>query len=160
MRIMWFLLIGTMTALVFAAQARKKSDISKARVRYMVNDLDPAVKFYTAYLGFRVEREAKPNFAMLSRGSMELVLSTPFGPGGAAKPMLDERKAEPGGWNGACASGRRSPGCPDLAFGRADGHREPWSSPENIRNNPGRNRFVGLFTLPLGFDSGTFFGSR
>ncbi len=99
MRIMWFLLVGTMTALLFAAQAREKSDMSKARVRYMVNDLDPAVKFYTAYLGFRVEREAKPNFAMLSRGSLELVLSTPFGPGGAAKPMLDGRKAEPGGWN-------------------------------------------------------------
>jgi len=27
------------------------------------------------------------------------VLSTPFGPGGAAKPMLDGRKPEPGGWN-------------------------------------------------------------
>ncbi len=99
MRIIWFLLVGTMTVLAFAAQAREKSDMSKARVRYMVNDLDPAVKFYTAYLGFRVEREAKPNFAMLSRGSLELVLSTPFGPGGAAKPLLDGLKPEPGGWN-------------------------------------------------------------
>jgi hypothetical protein len=36
---------------------------------------------------------------MLSRAQMELVLSTPFGPGGAAKPMLDGRHAEPGGWN-------------------------------------------------------------
>ncbi len=98
MRIIW-LLVGTMTVLAFAAQAREKSDMPKARVRYMVSDLDPAVKFYTAYLGFRVEREAKPNFAMLSRGSLELVLSTPFGPGGAAKPMFDGRKAEPGGWN-------------------------------------------------------------
>jgi catechol 2,3-dioxygenase-like lactoylglutathione lyase family enzyme len=69
------------------------------RVRYMVNDLDPAVTFYTKYLGFQVIQEAKPNFAMLSRGQLDLVLSTPFGPGGAAKPMLDGRRAEPGGWN-------------------------------------------------------------
>jgi catechol 2,3-dioxygenase-like lactoylglutathione lyase family enzyme len=69
------------------------------RVRYMVNELDPAVTFYTKYLGFEVKQQAKPNFAMLSRGHLELILSTPFGPGGAAKPMLDGRKAEPGGWN-------------------------------------------------------------
>lgn len=60
---------------------------------------DPAVSFYTKYLGFQVKQEAKPNFAMLTRGNLELVLSTNYGPGGAAKPMLDGRKAEPGGWN-------------------------------------------------------------
>jgi len=65
----------------------------------MVNPLDPAVTFYTTYLGFQIEREVKPNFAMLSRGNLELVLSTPFGPGGAAKPMPDGRHPEPGGWN-------------------------------------------------------------
>jgi predicted enzyme related to lactoylglutathione lyase len=69
------------------------------RVRYMVNDLDPAVTFYTKHLGFQVKQEAKPHFAILSRGPLDLVLSTPFGPGGAAKPMLDGRHAEPGGWN-------------------------------------------------------------
>ena len=36
---------------------------------------------------------------MLSRGNLELVLSTPFGPGGAARSMPDGRKPEPGGWN-------------------------------------------------------------
>lgn len=65
----------------------------------MVNQLDPAVEFYTKYLDFKIERENKPNFGMLSRGNLELVLSTPYGPGGAAKPMPDGRKAEPGGWN-------------------------------------------------------------
>jgi catechol 2,3-dioxygenase-like lactoylglutathione lyase family enzyme len=69
------------------------------RVRYMVNDLDPAVTFYTKHLGFQVKMEAKPHFAIVSRGPLDLVLSTPFGPGGAAKPMLDGRHAEPGGWN-------------------------------------------------------------
>lgn len=69
------------------------------RVRYMVNDLDPAVAFYTTHLGFQIKMQAKPHFALLSRGQLDLVLSTPFGPGGAAKPMLDGRHAEPGGWN-------------------------------------------------------------
>ena len=73
--------------------------MNTVRVRYMVNELDPAVAFYTKYLGFQIKQQAKPNFAMLSRGNLELVLSTPFGPGGAAKPMADGRKAEPGGWN-------------------------------------------------------------
>ncbi len=73
--------------------------MNTVRVRYMVNDLDPAVAFYTKYLGFQVKQEARPHFAMLSRGSLELVLSTSFGPGGAAKPMPDGRKPEPGGWN-------------------------------------------------------------
>src|SRR5215472_7095681 len=100
-RILMCFLIASVATLYFAgiAQPKEVADMSKARVRYMVNDLDPAVTFYTTYLGFRVELEAKPNFAMLSRGSLELVLSTPFGPGGAAKPMPDVHRAEPGGWN-------------------------------------------------------------
>jgi catechol 2,3-dioxygenase-like lactoylglutathione lyase family enzyme len=72
---------------------------STPRVRYMVNDLQSALEFYTRHLGFTVVRESRPYFAMLSRGHLQLVLSTPFGPGGAAKPMPDGRKAEPGGWN-------------------------------------------------------------
>ena len=77
----------------------KETDMSTVRVRYMVNDIDAAVSFYTKHLGFAVKMGPMPNFAMLSRDNLELVLSTPFGPGGAAKPMLDGRKAEPGGWN-------------------------------------------------------------
>jgi catechol 2,3-dioxygenase-like lactoylglutathione lyase family enzyme len=65
----------------------------------MVRDLDPAVAFYTEYLGFHIKQHASPNFAMLSRGNLELALSTPFGPGGAAQPMADGRRPEPGGWN-------------------------------------------------------------
>ena len=71
----------------------------RARVRYMVNAVEPAVAFYTRHLGFEVKPGATPNFAMLSRGNLELILSTPFGPGSAAQPMRDGRKAEPGGWN-------------------------------------------------------------
>ena len=81
------------------AQSKEETNMEKVRVRYMVNELDPAVNFYTTHLGFQVERESKPNFAMIERGNLELVLSAPFGPGGAAKPMSDGRKAVPGGWN-------------------------------------------------------------
>ncbi|HYX68272.1 MAG TPA: VOC family protein [Terriglobales bacterium] len=81
------------------AQSGKEANMNTVRVRYMVKDLDSAVSFYTNYLGFQLKQEAKPNFAMLDRGNLELVLSTNYGPGGAAKPMLDGRKAEPGGWN-------------------------------------------------------------
>jgi len=95
------LVIGSIGALLFAAtpQSKEQSDMATVRVRYMVNQLEPALEFYTKYLGFEVKQQAAPNFAMLSRGNLELVLSTPFGPGGAAKPMADGRKAEPGGWN-------------------------------------------------------------
>lgn len=81
------------------ATISKPNSSEAARVRYMVNDVEEAVAFYTEHLGFEVRRAVPPNFAMLSRGRLELVLSTPFGPGGAAKPMLDGSKAEPGGWN-------------------------------------------------------------
>jgi catechol 2,3-dioxygenase-like lactoylglutathione lyase family enzyme len=80
-------------------QMTNRDATEKVRVRYMVNAIEPAVAFYTQHLGFDAKPGATPNFAMLSRGNLELVLSTPFGPGGAAKPMADGRKAEPGGWN-------------------------------------------------------------
>ena len=73
--------------------------MESVRVRYMVSELDPAVDFYTRLLGFQIKQERKPNFALLTRGHLELVLSTPYGPGGAATPMPDGRKPEPGGWN-------------------------------------------------------------
>jgi catechol 2,3-dioxygenase-like lactoylglutathione lyase family enzyme len=65
----------------------------------MVNAIEPAVDFYKNVLDFRIKQGPTPNFAILSRGHLDLVLSTPFGPGGAAKPMADGRRAEPGGWN-------------------------------------------------------------
>lgn len=73
--------------------------MNKERVRYMVNDLAAAVSFYTKNLGFETKMEVAPNFAVVARGGLQMVLSTPFGPGASAKPMLDGRKAEPGGWN-------------------------------------------------------------
>jgi catechol 2,3-dioxygenase-like lactoylglutathione lyase family enzyme len=99
-RILIFFVVSLST-LLFAEnpQSKEDGDMTTVRVRYMVNELDPAVDFYTKHLGFHVMQERRPNFAMLSRGNLELVLSTPYGPGGAAKPMPDGRKPEPGGWN-------------------------------------------------------------
>ena len=68
-------------------------------VRYIVNDVDAAVAFYTQLLGFNLEARPAPGFAILSRGDLRLLLSTPTSGGGAAQPMPDGRKPEPGGWN-------------------------------------------------------------
>lgn len=98
---MLVLLIASLSTLLFAEgpKSKEQTDMTPVRVRYMVNELDPAVEFYTKHLGFQVKQERRPNFAMLGRGNLELILSTPYGPGGAAKPMSDGRKPQPGGWN-------------------------------------------------------------
>lgn len=68
-------------------------------VRYIVEDVKAAIAFYTKHLGFTVQRQPAPGFAVLSRGDLRLLLSASTGPGGAAQPMPDGRKPEPGGWN-------------------------------------------------------------
>ena len=68
-------------------------------VRYIVTDVTAAIGFYTKHLGFNIDRQPAPGFAILSRGDLRLLLSASDGPGGAARPMPDGRKPEPGGWN-------------------------------------------------------------
>jgi catechol 2,3-dioxygenase-like lactoylglutathione lyase family enzyme len=68
-------------------------------VRYIVDDVDVAISFYTQHLGFDLDLHPAPTFAILSRGDLRLLLNAPTGPGGAAQPMPDGRKPEPGGWN-------------------------------------------------------------
>jgi predicted enzyme related to lactoylglutathione lyase len=65
----------------------------------MVHELEPAIEFYTKYFGFEVKMKSAPHFVLITKDNLDMILSTPFGPGGAAKPMKDGRKAEPGGWN-------------------------------------------------------------
>jgi catechol 2,3-dioxygenase-like lactoylglutathione lyase family enzyme len=67
-------------------------------VRYIVDDVDAAIAFYTQRLGFGVEFNPAPGFAVLSRGDLRLLLNEP-GVGGARQPMPDGRNPEPGGWN-------------------------------------------------------------
>ena len=73
--------------------------MSQASVRYIVDDTGAAVAFYRDRLGFEVARQPGPGFAILSRGPLRLLLSEPRGGGGAAQPMTDGRRPEPGGWN-------------------------------------------------------------
>ena len=68
-------------------------------VRYIVNDVDAAIAFYTQHLGFRESAQSGPYFALLARDNLQLVLSPPRGPGGGSQPMPDGRRPEPGGWN-------------------------------------------------------------
>jgi catechol 2,3-dioxygenase-like lactoylglutathione lyase family enzyme len=68
-------------------------------VRYIVDSVDGAIAFYTQHLGFSVDAHPAPAFAILSRDDLRLLLNAPSGPGGAAQPMPDGRKPEPGGWN-------------------------------------------------------------
>lgn len=68
-------------------------------VRYIVNNVDAAIAFYTHHLGFRLSAQSGPNFAILVRDNLQLVLSPPKGPGGGSQPMPDGRRPEPGGWN-------------------------------------------------------------
>jgi len=67
-------------------------------VRYIVDDVEAAIAFYTQRLGFGVEFHPGPGFVMLARGDLRLLLNTP-GSGGAGLAMPDGRRPEPGGWN-------------------------------------------------------------
>jgi len=69
------------------------------RVRYIVDDVEAAVGFYTELLGFEVEMQPGPGFAMLAQGDLRLLLNSPGGGGGAGQAMPDGRLPEPGGWN-------------------------------------------------------------
>lgn len=73
--------------------------MASVRVRYIVDDVDAAIAFYTELLGFAVSAHPAPGFAILARGDLQLLVTAAAGPGGAAQPMPDGRRPEPGGWN-------------------------------------------------------------
>ena len=71
--------------------------MSSVNVRYMVDDVDKAVAFYTKHLGFALLSSAAPAFADVTRGDLRLLLSGPAS--SAGRPMPDGTKPVPGGWN-------------------------------------------------------------
>lgn len=66
-------------------------------VRYMVNDVQQSVDWYTSHLGFRLLSNAAPAFADVERGGLRLLLSGEKS--SAGRPMPDGAKPAPGGWN-------------------------------------------------------------
>jgi catechol 2,3-dioxygenase-like lactoylglutathione lyase family enzyme len=72
--------------------------MSKVSVRYIVNNVDEAIEFYTKALGFKVEMHPAPGFASISLGDLLLLLNQP-GAGGAGTAMPDGKQPAPGGWN-------------------------------------------------------------
>ena len=68
-----------------------------ANVRYMVDDVQAAVDFYTTHFGFTLRSSAAPAFADVTRGTLRLLLSGPTS--SAGRPMPDGRRPIPGGWN-------------------------------------------------------------
>jgi catechol 2,3-dioxygenase-like lactoylglutathione lyase family enzyme len=68
-----------------------------ASIRYIIEDVDQAIAFYTHHLGFTLEHSASPAFARVARGDLHLLLSGPQSSG--ARPLPDGRRPTPGGWN-------------------------------------------------------------
>src|SRR5689334_13921336 len=68
-----------------------------ASVRYLVKDVESAIKFYSECLGFEVKQQFGPAMAILSKGDLTLWLAGPAS--SAAKPMPDGSVPQPGGWN-------------------------------------------------------------
>jgi catechol 2,3-dioxygenase-like lactoylglutathione lyase family enzyme len=66
-------------------------------VRYMVDDVEAAIAYYTGHLGFALLSNHAPAFADVSRGALRLLLSGPTS--SAGRPMPDGEKPRPGGWN-------------------------------------------------------------
>jgi catechol 2,3-dioxygenase-like lactoylglutathione lyase family enzyme len=68
-----------------------------ALVRYLVDDVEAAIAFYTVELGFTLDQQMGPAFAIVSLDDLTLWLSGPKS--SAARPMPDGRQPEAGGWN-------------------------------------------------------------
>ena len=67
------------------------------RFRYIVDDVDQAVAFYTSHLGFRLDQQFGPALAILNREEFDLLVAGPKA--SASRPMPDGAKPAPGGWN-------------------------------------------------------------
>jgi catechol 2,3-dioxygenase-like lactoylglutathione lyase family enzyme len=73
--------------------------VATVSVRYIVHDVDAAIRFYCLHLGFLEQMHPASTFAMLTRGDLRLVLSAPSTVGGGGRTTLNGKVPEPGGWN-------------------------------------------------------------
>lgn len=73
------------------------ADNDLVSVRYMVNDVEESIDFYTRHFGFSLRHSALPAFADVVRGRLRLLLAGPKS--SAGRPMPDGRRPGPGGWN-------------------------------------------------------------
>jgi catechol 2,3-dioxygenase-like lactoylglutathione lyase family enzyme len=71
--------------------------MSTVNVRYMVEDVEAAIAFYTTHMGFRLISNQAPAFADVERDDLRLLLSGPTS--SAGRPMPDGRQPASGGWN-------------------------------------------------------------
>jgi catechol 2,3-dioxygenase-like lactoylglutathione lyase family enzyme len=75
----------------------RQQDSNLVSVRYIIDDVDAAIEFYTNHLGFHVDVNASPVFASVVRGNLRLLLSGEESSG--HQPLLDGTMPVPGGWN-------------------------------------------------------------
>ena len=72
-------------------------DDDMVSVRYLVDDVQASIDFYTTHFGFTVRSAMLPAFADVTRGNLRLLLAGPRS--SAGRPMPDGTRPGPGGWN-------------------------------------------------------------
>jgi catechol 2,3-dioxygenase-like lactoylglutathione lyase family enzyme len=85
--------------LISASSTEREASMpaTTVNVRYMVDDVERAVAWYTTHLGFTLLSNAAPAFADVTLGTLRLLLSGPKS--SAGRPMPDGERPGPGGWN-------------------------------------------------------------
>ena len=73
------------------------TDDSTVNVRYLVDDVQAAIDFYTTQLGFTLRTAHLPAFADVTRGNLRLLLAGPAS--SAGRPMPGGRRPVRVGWN-------------------------------------------------------------
>lgn len=68
-----------------------------AQFRYLVNDVQQSIEFFSSFFGFTLVQQFGPAMAIVRKDDLDLWLAGPMS--SAAKPMPDGSRPQPGGWN-------------------------------------------------------------